>query len=54
MDKFKDDPNWKQAKREAAEEMAVMRAALEEIASGLSVRRPYDIANEALGRATTE
>ncbi len=29
------------------------RAALEEIASGLSVRDPYSIANEALGRAVT-
>jgi hypothetical protein len=28
-------------------------AALEEIASGLSVRHPFDIANEALGRAVT-
>lgn len=34
-------------------ELDRLRAALEEIASGLSVRDPYTVANEALGRAVT-
>lgn len=37
----------------AAVERDKLRAALEEIASGLSVRDPFTVANEALGRAVT-
>lgn len=38
----------------AAVEIESLRGALEEIASGLSVRNPFHIANEALGSAVTE
>lgn len=37
-----------------AAEIRRLRAALEDIASGLSVRNPYHVANEALGRAISE
>lgn len=42
------------AKETPRDEARRLRAALEEIASGLSVRLPFYIANEALGRAVTE
>lgn len=38
---------------DAQAEIERLGAALEEIASGLSIRDPYHIANEALGRAVT-